>query len=63
MQIPLQSNEGTKGLGCEEKIYVTDKKTEKKNQLLKITQQRYNNALPVVKNIFDDNDDDESSSD
>ncbi|XP_037034907.1 angiogenic factor with G patch and FHA domains 1 isoform X2 [Bradysia coprophila] len=58
--IPLQSNEGKKGLGCEEKIFVTDKKTEKKKQLLKITQQRYNTTLVVDKNIFDDGD---SSSD
>ncbi|KAJ6640906.1 Angiogenic factor with G patch and FHA domains 1 [Pseudolycoriella hygida] len=58
--IPLQSNEGTKGLGCEEKTYVTDKRTEKKNQLLKITQQRYKNTLPTNKNVFGG---DESSSD
>ncbi|KAG4071752.1 hypothetical protein HA402_011906 [Bradysia odoriphaga] len=58
--IPLQSNEGTKGLGCEEKTFVTDKKTEKKKQLLKITQQRYNTTLVVDKNIFNDGD---SSSD
>lgn len=58
-QIPLQSNEGTTGLGCEVKMYVPDKKTQKKNQLLKITQQRYNNTLPVDKN----GDNDGSSSD
>lgn len=54
--IPLQSNEGTKGLGCEEKTFVTDRKTEKKKQLLKITQNRYNNTLAVDKNIFHDGD-------
>lgn len=56
--VPIQSNEGTKGLGCEDIVVIVDKKTAKKNRQLQITKERYNKATPadVFKNSSDESD-------
>ena len=45
-QIPIVSNEGTKGLGCEEITIKLDRKQTKKNEQLRITKDRYDKAVP-----------------
>lgn len=59
-QVPLQSNEGTKGLGCTETVIAVDKKLALKTMIWRKAQERYEKST-LKTNMFEENSDGDNS--
>lgn len=59
-QVPLQSNEGTKGLGCTVNVPPVDKKLALKTMIWRKAQERYEKSTQKT-NMFEENSDGDNS--
>lgn len=60
LQIPIVSNEGTKGLGCTESVPLKNIQSKMKSVIWSKAQERYKEAnKKEIKNIFEDGSDSE----